>query len=536
METKANYLIIGVFTLVGLLGSLVFLLWLAKVEVDRQYAYYDVLFDDVSGLGSAGDVRYNGLPVGKVVDLALDPDDSSLVRVRIEIAATTPIKIDTVATLQSQGVTGVSFVGLSGGSPEAAPLPQGSVIQSQTGVLQSVLEGAPVLMQRAVTLLENVNDFVDEENRIAVQEVLGNLASASGRLDTALQNFETLSSDLSLAATEIATFSDRLDGLADTADVTLSTATETLTEAQEAFARGATALATADRTFRSADEAFVSAQSLIDGDVADFVRQGTQTASRIEETLDALETPARSALTNADIALSEAGKTFATANRVLDENVDDLVADVRAAVGAFNTTVTVASQNIGAISAEVLAASKSADEAFVSARTLLDGDVAGFVRQGTATASRIEETLDALEAPARAALATADATLTEAGRTFASANRVLDDNLEELVADVREAVGSFNETISGASENIDVISQEVLAASKSAANFAATLESVVVANQRQISRFLQLGLPEFLQLTEEGRQLVRNLDRFVERLDRDPARYFLGTQGSEFTR
>jgi len=67
METRANFVLIGAFTLFGILGSLGFFLWLAKVEVDRQYAYYDILFENVSGLGEAGDVRYNGLPVGQTV-------------------------------------------------------------------------------------------------------------------------------------------------------------------------------------------------------------------------------------------------------------------------------------------------------------------------------------------------------------------------------------------------------------------------------------------------------------------------------------
>jgi phospholipid/cholesterol/gamma-HCH transport system substrate-binding protein len=67
METKANYVLIGAFTIAGIIGSLGLLLWLAKVEVDRQYAYYDVLFDSVSGLSEAAGVSYNGLPVGQVM-------------------------------------------------------------------------------------------------------------------------------------------------------------------------------------------------------------------------------------------------------------------------------------------------------------------------------------------------------------------------------------------------------------------------------------------------------------------------------------
>ena len=91
METRANYVLIGAFTLAGILGALGFFLWLAKVEVDRQYAYYVTMFEDVTGLGQAGDVRYNGLIVGRVIGLDLDEDDPSLVRVRMELDADTPV-------------------------------------------------------------------------------------------------------------------------------------------------------------------------------------------------------------------------------------------------------------------------------------------------------------------------------------------------------------------------------------------------------------------------------------------------------------
>src|SRR6056297_507720 len=105
METRANYVLIGAFTVLLSLGLLGMLLWFAKVEVDRQYAYYDVLFEDVSGLSEAASVRFNGLRVGSVVRLRLDPDDPSEVRVTLEVAAETPVRTDTVAVLQLQGAT-----------------------------------------------------------------------------------------------------------------------------------------------------------------------------------------------------------------------------------------------------------------------------------------------------------------------------------------------------------------------------------------------------------------------------------------------
>lgn len=428
METKANYLIIGILTLVGLAASLVFVLWLAKVEVERQYAYYEVSFENVSGLGSAGDVRYNGLPVGQVIDLRLDPDDPSKVRVRIEVDAATPVKTDTEVSLQGQGVTGVSFVGLSGGSQEAEDLPQNGILIAKASPLQSVLEGAPELLQRAVTLLENVDEVVNEENRAAISDVLGNLASASGRLDRALEDFEALSANLRQAAQEVARFSGRLDSLADTAEVTLTTATDALQRGQSAFAAGEQALLSADDTLKSAGETFAAAQSLIEGELTDFARQGTSTAAQLQATLGRIEAPAMAALDAGNDALREAEQTFASANRVFDEDI------------------------------------------------------------------------------------------------------------EGMISDVRSAVTVFRDTVSNASGAIDSVAEEVLSASQSASAFAATLEGVVVANERQLSNFLRLGLPEFLGLTEEARQLVRNLDRFVDRLDRDPARYFFGTQGSEFNR
>ena len=69
METKANFALIGAFTILGFLSLLAFLMWFAKLEMDRQFAYYDIYFTEVSGLGVSSEVTFAGLSVGKVVDL-----------------------------------------------------------------------------------------------------------------------------------------------------------------------------------------------------------------------------------------------------------------------------------------------------------------------------------------------------------------------------------------------------------------------------------------------------------------------------------
>ena len=428
METKANYVLIGAFTLAGIIGALGLLLWLAKVEVDRQYTYYDVLFDSVSGLSEAAGVNYNGLPVGQVVSLEIDPENSTKIRVRLQVDAGTPVKTDTIAKLQSLGVTGVSYVALSGGTAEAGQMPEGGQIRAERSAIQSVLEGAPELLEKAIVLLENINEVVNDENRAAVTDILDNLASASGRLDQRLDDFETLSDDLGLAARKVAGFADRLDALSETAETTLTTATETLTTAQDA----------------------------------------------IQRSKDTIET----------------------------------------AKGALETV----------------------EATFSSAKVLMEGDLTEFIRQGTATATTLETTAQRLEPSAVAALDSAQSALGEAEKTFASVNTLVDEDVDAIVADIRQAVNTFTTTVEGASGNIETISAEILSASQSASSFVGTLDEIVVQNRRQVSDFLRVGLPEFLRLTEEARLLVSTLDRFVNRAERDPARFILGTQGSEYRR
>jgi len=125
METRANCILIGLFTLAGAIGALAFVLWFARVELDRQFATFDIALTSVSGLGDASAVRFGGLPPGQVVDVGLSPDGDGAIRVRIEVGADTPVRADSAATIEAQGITGVSCVAISAGTPGAALLVPG---------------------------------------------------------------------------------------------------------------------------------------------------------------------------------------------------------------------------------------------------------------------------------------------------------------------------------------------------------------------------------------------------------------------------
>jgi phospholipid/cholesterol/gamma-HCH transport system substrate-binding protein len=210
-----------------------FFLWLAKVQIDRTYARYDILFDSVAGLGNASPVRFNGVDVGQVLSIDLSRSDPSRVRVSIEVSANTPVRQGTIARLESQGVTGVSFVGLEGGVPDAPaldrdPLTGVPVIPSETSVVQGLIDDAPDLLEEAISLLKDLSKFTSEENRTAVADILKNVDAATERLDVALSNVDQITQDISKGVDQIASFTGRLDSVADKAELALGTADRAL--------------------------------------------------------------------------------------------------------------------------------------------------------------------------------------------------------------------------------------------------------------------------------------------------------------------
>ena len=577
METRANFVLIGAFTLFGILGSLGFFLWLAKVEVDRQYAYYDVLFTDVSGLGEAGDVRYNGLPIGQVVRLSLDPVDPSKVRVRIEVNAAIHIKTDTTATLELQGVTGVSYVSLSGGSPEAARLQTAPgddvpMIVADRSAFQSLFVGAPELLSKAIVLLEDIDAIVSEENRAAVGNVLGNLERASGNLNTALADFSTLSADLSKAATKLAAFTDRLDGVANSATTALGSADETLKTARVAIEKAQPMIDEATTALASARQTFDSANGMINGELPGLIKQLETTATAIETVVNDVGGKAGSVvgkidqLTDVAIArLTEAEATIAKLNGALDgatatmRSIDEtarsvdtlvkgdgaaLVADARRAVGSANDAISAANRvivdDLPTIVADIRAAAGNVNTVVTQVGTDLTGatgkldaiavNADAAILSATETFRNANQTLAAITAT----MITAEGTLNTANATFAGVNRVLEEDVDGIITDLRSGVASLNVAMGKVSTDLPEITAEVRRTLERASSFVTHLDGIVLDNSDQIEAFMQAGLPQFIRFVEEGSRLVASLQRLSAKIERDPARFLLGTQSPEY--
>ena len=208
MEIKSNNVLIGIATLVALLGIFIFSLWLSRVQLDRQFAYYRIVFQgSVSGLSKSGQVQFNGLPVGRVTDLSLDENDPSKVIAMIQVDARTPVKEDSVAQLDPSGITGVAVVQLTGGSPGSKLLRDVSkdtypLIHGAPSTLQELAQSAPETLQNANKLIKDLSKVV-RANQESITHTLVNidklstaLAGNSEQISQAIKNLSDASQHL----------------------------------------------------------------------------------------------------------------------------------------------------------------------------------------------------------------------------------------------------------------------------------------------------------------------------------------------------
>lgn len=181
METKANYVLIGAFTLITGLALLAFGLWAAKYSSDRTWQEYRVVFREaVTGLSVGSPVQYNGIAVGSITELSLVPDDPRQVVARIRLNSTTPVKTDTRAKLAITSLTGPSIIQLSGGTPQSPALT--SVNKDVAPIIPTTPSALQNITDVANRIVERMDQILSDRNVASINATLANLETISGGL------------------------------------------------------------------------------------------------------------------------------------------------------------------------------------------------------------------------------------------------------------------------------------------------------------------------------------------------------------------
>lgn len=235
METRINYMIVGLFVIVITTGLIIAGLWLSSGLSQKKYQTYLVYMNEsVSGLNIKSPVKYNGVQVGYVSQITLNRRNLKQVKVFLNIEEGTPISTETHAELDSQGLTGVAYLELTGGSADLPPL------KAKKGEKYPVITSEPSLLFRLDTALDDltkhidkisvrVSDLLSEKNIDAFSSTITNTEKITKTIadndqeidriinnsDTTMQKMPDTVTNINIAAEKAAALMQRLENLAE---------------------------------------------------------------------------------------------------------------------------------------------------------------------------------------------------------------------------------------------------------------------------------------------------------------------------------
>lgn len=299
MERDAHYAAVGMATVALVAALAVFIIWLARFQFANEYDIYDIVFyGPVRGLQEGGEVHFNGIRVGEVTDLNLDPRQADQVIARVRLDGDTPIRVTSRAQLEPLGITGLNYIQITAGDSESALLKDQyannavPVIQSQPSPIAELLQGGGTVLAEAVDALNRINRVLSDDN----------IRSFSASLN----NVEQITTEL-----------EARRGM--------------LRELEEA-------LAGANRAMAEYEALGVEARRLVEGDGARAIRSIEQAADEARQAMETLNDTTRSIQGPVgDFAVNGLPR-FATAIQGLEEaaeSLDRLVDDVRSSPRDF---------------------------------------------------------------------------------------------------------------------------------------------------------------------------------------------------------
>jgi phospholipid/cholesterol/gamma-HCH transport system substrate-binding protein len=529
METRANYALIGVFTLAVIATAFLFVYWFSGGDTGARRQPVRVVFSgSVSGLSKGSIVTFNGIRKGEVTKL--DLEDTSRVVAEIEIDRATPIRTDTRARLELQGLTGVATIALAGGDAGAPPLQPGPgqslpTIFAERSDFQDLMEAARTIARRADDVLERVGRVVSDNE---------------GPLNRTIRNAEEFSVALKQNAPGVAKFMEQV-GQAAERIAPLAAKLESLTDDVQKLVRAVEP----QRVARSVEniEGFTDTLAQNRENVSNTLRDAARLAGRLNESAEKLDA------TLTDIGALVRAVDANRINRSFDniesftatlkdnrQNVDQILKDAATLTAGLNTTRTKADTALDDVSKLI----RSVDTGMVS-RTL--ANIEGF----SLTLAENRQNVDAILRDAAGIVRALD--VAKINRTIDGAERfatTLGNSSPDVEKAIKEA-RSLAEKLNKSADRIDGVLKaaedflgsaagqegkgmfhEVREAARSIRVLADNLDKRTADITTGINRFTGSGLREVENLTSEGKRTLNDIGRAVRSLERNPQQLIFG--------
>jgi phospholipid/cholesterol/gamma-HCH transport system substrate-binding protein len=509
METKANYVVIGAFTLAVIAGAFLFVLWFSGASKTAEHKTYRIVFTgSVSGLSRGSTVLFNGLNVGAVTSIGFMEKDPSRVVASIDISGSTPIKKDTKARLESQGLTGVAALALIGGaetSPALEAGPDGAppIIYADRSDFQNLLENVQRLSAKADSVLEKADKLL-ADNSPAITDTLANvdtfskaLASSSSGINGALKGIADLGD-------KIGPLANKLQGLSDDAD-------QLIKSVDADKVRGVVG------NIETFSQTLARNQDHLDGlltDSASLAKKLNNTAGQLDGAIGDFRNLAQSIDTKKVASVLDHVQTLVTA--VEADKIHGIVNNVE----AFSETLSANRTNVDGLLSDAAALAKQLN----GSAGKLDTALTDFSNLAKAVdAKKIGSVVDNVDKFAQALgdnRGNVDRTLKNASELSAKLNNSA-DKLDGLMTSLQEFLGS-PETKGALAEVGD--------AARSVRKFADDLNQRTKDISVGLTRFTGSGLREYEALAIDARRTIGDLDRVIRSFERNPSQVIFGSK------
>lgn len=521
MENKANYTIVGAIATAVLVAFVGFVFWFAGPSSNTATASYEVIFTGtVSGLSAGTEVQFNGIKIGQVKAVALDPADINRVIAGIEIDASIPIKADTKALMGFQGLTGVGSLQLSGGTEQAGPPPiepgrSVPTLYAKVSDFQSILDGLSTTINGTATAVDRLNGFLDA-NDAKLNETISNVAAFSDALAANADGVKDALASIADAGKQVGPMAEQIGDLSTKlGELTEAIPPEKVTEVVNNIADFSDTLS---RNSGKVDEFFAAASTLAD-DVTKMSATLSQSVDRIDAVTAAVDPEAVSRIVaNADTFSGEITTVTADLKDILAALPPEKITTVVDDIATFTDSLARNSDQIDSLFA--------ATETLAEGLTVMVADLDPVVAKINQVAagidpdlvSRVLDNIDEFATKLGDNSTNVDtimANATEISQSLTGSATKVDEILAKLDASVSNAEGEgLFAQIGDAAVSIQQLADQL---NTSTASIAVGLNN-----------FTSSGLPGYAALASEARATLARFDRVVRNLESNPQGLIFG--------